>query len=491
MARQDRSYWVGLDVNLGRGEDAAQPADTTRFRIAILGDFQGMGDQNADHDAPLHERRPAQVDRDNLDQVLGQFHPGARIPMPDGTSAVLRFTELDDFHPDRLYQQLPLFARLRRLRRELADPATFAKARERPAAPAPAQGPMAIPGSLLDQIVGESPSEDGEDLHSFIERIVAPHLVPNVAPAQTALLAQVDAAIGALLRLALHHPAFQQIESLWRSVSLLTRRIETGADLQIYLLNVSQPELRRDLSSDGTAEDSGIFRLLSDTSDTLGGPWGLLVGAYTFGDREGDVQVLGRIASIAASLGTPWISAAHPRLLGCPDVELLMEPARWEGTSSSEWASLRRAPEAKWLGLVLPRFLVRLPYGAGSDECEQLAFEELTQPVDHEEFLWGNSALTCALLLAQSFEAAGWKLKPGMHREVSGLPLYLRRDNGATIATPCAEVLLTDTVAEHLLDQGIMPLVSRKDDDTVQLIRFQSTAHPPAPLAGRWQQGQA
>jgi type VI secretion system protein ImpC len=117
-------------------------------------------------------------------------------------------------------------------------------------------------------------------------------------------------------------------------------------------------------------------------------------------------------------------------------------------------------------------------------------FEELTEPLDHEELLWGNPAIACALLLAQSFEAVGWGFQPGMHRDLTGLPLHLRRRQGETEATPCAETWLTEDAAQRLLDEGLIPLASVKGQDTVHLIRFQSVADPLAPLAGAWGGGE-
>jgi len=126
-----------------------------------------------------------------------------------------------------------------------------------------------------------------------------------------------------------------------------------------------------------------------------------------------------------------------------------------------------------------------LPYGAESDPCELLPFEEL-ESREHSRYLWGNPALVCALLLARSFVASGWALHPGEGLEVTGLPLDLYRVEGETMAKPCAETLMTDRLAMQMSDRGFMPLASLKDSDAVRLVRFQSVADPPVGLAGRW-----
>jgi type VI secretion system protein ImpC len=431
------------------------------------------------------------VDRDTVDQVLARMAPHLRIALPNGREVMVGFRELDDFHPDRLYARLPVFAPFRTLREELSDPARFAQMGHHPPTSAPAAPAPQPPSDLLDRII-EQPAPESEDLHGFIQRAVAPYLLPEASAQQKALLGQVDAAIGALLRLVLHHPDFQALESLWRSMNLVVRRVETSADLQIHLFDVQRAELEADLLVSERVEETSLYRALVGMPAASGErePWSLLVGAYTFGQGADDVSLLARIARTANAIGAPWISGAHPRLVGCEGVGQLADPRCWTSPDPSEQAILRRSAHARWLGLALPRVLLRLPYGRDGEECEQApAFEELTEPLDHEEFLWGNPAIACALLLAQSVEAAGWALRPGMHRELTGLPLHLRRREGEAEATPCAEVLLTEGSTQRLLDEGLMPLASVKGQDAIRLIRFQSVADPLAPLAGAWQGG--
>jgi type VI secretion system protein ImpC len=138
------------------------------------------------------------------------------------------------------------------------------------------------------------------------------------------------------------------------------------------------------------------------------------------------------------------------------------------------------------LALVAPRFLLRLPYGEQTEPCENFEFEEMPVAPVHAHFLWGNPALACALLLGESFSEAGWELRPGMRREIGGLPLHLLRNDGETVILPCAETLVTERAAARLMDAGVTPLASLKDRDAVLLVRFHSVASPTAALAGRW-----
>jgi type VI secretion system protein ImpC len=517
-----------IELQVGYAPLASEPRQETPFCIALLGDFSGRAGRESPRSADeLALSRLLAVDRDNFDEILARFAPQLTLPItgPGSSLLAVRFANLEDFHPDALYSRLPVFAALRDLRRRLADPRTFAAAAreltdaspvaagaggaasaaaaESPRKPRPGPGS----GSLLDQVLDESGAPPApvsapipataaagpaDDLQSYIRQIMAPHLVASPDPRQPEMLAQVDTAIGQLVADILHHPAFQALESLWRAIFLLVRRLETDQQLRLYLVDVTQEELRQDLL--GPTEDSNavhasaLFRCLTHGSATaLGGaPWALLIGLYGFGTRTDDTTLLGRVAQLAAAAGAPWISAAEPALAGVDSFESPPEPAEWTADPAGVWESLRRSPEARFLGLALPRFLLRSPYGADAEPCEAFDFEEMASPPRHEHYLWGNAAIIPALLVGQAFSASGWQLLPGMRSQVGGLPLHLFREDGETVAKPCAECLLTERAASHLMDGGFMAVASMKGQDAVRLVRFQSIAHPVAGLAGRW-----
>ena len=135
----------------------------------------------------------------------------------------------------------------------------------------------------------------------------------------------------------------------------------------------------------------------------------------------------------------------------------------------------------------MPRFLLRLPYGKNASETESFAFEEMSPRSPSTSVISGAiPAIACAYLLGEAFTRFGWHMRPGAVQEIDGLPAHTYRKDGETQLKPCAEVLLTEDAAEMLLDRGFMPLASIKGTDRVRLVRFQSVADPPAPLAGRW-----
>jgi predicted component of type VI protein secretion system len=194
------------------------------------------------------------------------------------------------------------------------------------------------------------------------------------------------------------------------------------------------------------------------------GPWAVLAGNYTFGKTTAEVRALRRIAELGRSLQAPFLAEAAP------------------DTPTYEWAEFRSSPEAVWIGLALPRFLLRLPYGESTSPIESFDFEEMPKSV-HTAYLWGNPVFLCVALLARAFDASGWEME-SIPRQVDGLPLHIYYDDGEAVAKPCAEVLLSHSEAEYLLDEGLMPLVSVKGQDRAVLMRFQSVAEPLQGLPG-------
>jgi type VI secretion system protein ImpC len=504
-------------------ETRAVPEPETPFRILILGAFSGREQSGTSASGTaLAGRRAIEVDRDNLDEVMAGMKPEIQLQFTgsENDAVTIRFAELDDFHPDRLCEQHEIFEALREIRRKLDNPRTFEDAAkeirswtesealveiqhppEEPSKPAPDTGAVDTAG-LLDQIMEGSergpsaaqPSSDTSEWSRFLKNIVQPHLVPGKDPRQIELEATINAAAAALMRIILHHPNFQALESAWRALHFLVSRLETDALLKLYILDISKTELAADLNDANDLRTTGIYKLLVEqTVGTVGGePWALIAGNYTFGQTHEDAELLGRMAKIAAAAGAPFIAAAHPNLLGCDSLVQTPDPDDWQTTKADTgdpaWQALQNMPEAAYLGLALPRFLLRLPYGADTDPLEQFDFEEMTDDQKHEDYLWGNPCFAGACLLGQAFNAYGWDMRPGAVQDVSGLPLHVYQETGETRIKPCAEVDLTERAAEIILDKGFMLLLSFRDQDMIRLIRFQSLALPPKLLAGRWKE---
>jgi type VI secretion system protein ImpC len=456
---------MNLDIDPRSQPKPATLAPDAPFRILVLGNFSGRG-------TPIADATPIDIDPDNFEKVMESLRVELHLTAASAP-LTLQFRELDDFDPDHLYQTLPLFRAFRDTRKQLENPQTFRTAAAR-FQPAPTSG------SLLDAITGESEPGPALSNNAFddnwdnvIRRILAGHTVPSKNPRQDELVAQVDTSSAAELRAILHHPDFQSIESAWRSLFLMFRRIETSVDLKISIADVSQSELMKN--------PPALRRILIDEPGET--PWSAIAALYTFSPTEQDCDALSRIAKLAAAARAPFIAAMHPSLLGCESIAATPDPDDWDQPlppeAAAAWQRLRRSPEAVWLGLAMPRFLLRLPYGQDSAPIESFDFEE--SPA-HENYLWGNPAVACACLLGEAFNRSGWASTWNMPTRIDGMPIHVHDSE----AKPQAEIWMTDRLASRMMAEGIMPLASIKNTDSIQLLRFQSISDPPRALAAPW-----
>jgi len=338
--------------------------------------------------------------------------------------------------------------------------------------------------------VALGPARKTGEIQEFARQLAAKYSVSAPDPRQPDVVAAVDGAIGDTMRAILHHPDLQALEAIWRATFMLVRQIETGLQLKIYLIDISKQELAADLKESDDHSKSGTFRLLVEKAvDTPGAdPWTVVVGNFKFGSGSEDMELLAKLAPVAQRAGAVFLGEADPSLLGCSSLEVAPHPRDWSESKALEsWKQLRLRPESASAALVLPRFLLRLPYGQETSSLESFEFEEFSGPPFHNGYLWGNSAFVVALLLGQSFSEAGWEMRPGGFSQIENLPLHSFRVEGDSQLKPCAEVLLTEEAVERILDQGLIPLVSYKGRDSARVGRFQSMAEPHRPLAGRWQ----
>jgi type VI secretion system protein ImpC len=497
-----------IDFAFRFARDAApRRRDGGRMKILVLGDFSGTADDRGD----LASRPILQVDVDTFDGLMAKLSP--RIDVPELGIEAFRPRSLDDLHPDHLFHHLELFREMRGLRARLEDPKTFAEAaaglkraaggtaREpRPSSP-PTTAPAETTADTFARLLGSAPTNvstvptapaRGHDTAGrLIERLVAPYVVAATDPEQRMLIGAVDDGIAGTMRAVLHAPAFQRIEAPWRGLNWLINGVETGDDLSVHLLDVGQDELMDDLTkAEGEPERTALVRRLVEKGrGTLGGePWSVVVAIFTFGPGNDDIRLLAHLSAIAAANGAALLARASPALVGAPDLAATPDPNEWRALPvevAKQWQRLRSSPLAPWIGLALPRILLRRPYGRKSEPIEAFAFEELTGSDAHEHYLWGNPAFGVAILLGRAFLVQGWGMSPGDETDLDDLPQHTVHDDGIRLM-PCAEIFLSDRASERIMGEGLMPFLSHQGLNQVKLARAQSIAHPPRALAGPW-----
>jgi type VI secretion system protein ImpC len=305
-----------------------------------------------------------------------------------------------------------------------------------------------------------------------------------------AIIAALDAKLTEQINKIIHHPDFQKLESAWRGLHYLVTNTETDEMLKIRVLNISKKELASTLKKfKGTAWDqSPIFKKLyeEEYGQFGGAPYGCLVGDYYFDHTPPDVELLTGIAQVAAAAHAPFISAADPGVMRMESWQELANPRDltkiFQTPEYAAWRSLREGEDSRYVGLTMPRFLARQPYGAKTNPVDEFAFEEEVEGTDHSKYAWANSAYAMAVNINRSFKLYGWCSRiRGVESGgvVEGLPTHtFPTDDGGVEAKCPTEIAISDRREAELAKNGFMPLIHRKNTDYAAFIGAQSLQKP-------------
>jgi type VI secretion system protein ImpC len=271
----------------------------------------------------------------------------------------------------------------------------------------------------------------------------------------------------------------------------MVNNTETDEQLKIRVINVSKAELGKTLKRyKGTNWDqSPIFKkIYSEEFSQFGGePFGCLVGDYHFDQSAPDVELLAEMAKIASAAHCPFITGASPSLMQMDSWQELANPRDltkiFTTPEYAAWRSLRDSDDSKYIGLAMPRFLSRMPYGAKTNPVDAFDFEEDTGAADHGKYTWANAAYAMATNINRSFKESGWCTRiRGIESggAVQNLPTHSfpTDDGGVDMKCP-TEIAIEDRREAELAKNGFMPLVHRKNSDFAAFIGAQSL-HKPA-----------
>jgi type VI secretion system protein ImpC len=305
-----------------------------------------------------------------------------------------------------------------------------------------------------------------------------------------AIIAALDAKLTEQVNKIIHHPDYQKLESAWRGLHYLVTNTETDEMLKIRVLNISKKELASTLKKfKGTAWDqSPIFKKLyeEEYGQFGGAPYGCLIGDYYFDHTPPDVELLGGMAQIAAAAHAPFISASDPAIMRMESWQELANPRDltkiFQTPEYAAWRSLRESEDSRYLGLTMPRFLARQPYGAKTNPVDEFAFEEEVEGTDHSKYAWANSAYAMAVNINRSFKLYGWCSRiRGVESGgvVEGLPTHtFPTDDGGVEAKCPTEIAISDRREAELAKNGFIPLIHRKNTDYAAFIGAQSLQKP-------------
>ncbi len=464
----------------------------TRFRIALFGDFSGRAARRQiETGDALAARKPIILDPDTVEEVIEGFATDLVLPIgKDGAGIEVKLKELDDLHPDELYEKVELFDGLSGLKSQLRAGGTADHAAKQLIGWGEEFGQAVVPPrktsggntvradlklSDFQKLIGDTSGElaQASPVDDLLKRVVGPHIRKLPSPDVQAMQKAVDEALSAAMRMVLHHPEFQSVEAQWRSLDLIARSVEDDDTLDVVLYDVSAEEIAADLAAEEDLAKTGLVRLLTeeplDEENGRGG-YSALIGLYTFEETPPHAELLGRIGRVAAHVDAPFISAITPAYL---DVKLEdRHPLVVEA-----WDTLRAMPEAGHVGLASPRFLLRRPYGAKSEPIYEFDFEEFTESEGLRGMLWANPAVLVTILLARSFKQNGKAMNLGSVMSLGGIPFYFVNDRyGDQVALPSTERNITLAKHEHSVQRGYMPVLSVKGRDEIRLGSFNSVA---------------
>ncbi|UXJ53790.1 type VI secretion system contractile sheath large subunit [Pseudomonas citronellolis] len=336
---------------------------------------------------------------------------------------------------------------------------------------------------ILDRIIAEtrlSPDDDAygiakRGVSAFIEELLKPQ--NQGEPVKKALvdrmIAEIDAKLSQQMDEILHHAEFQALESSWRGLKLLIDRTNFRENIKVELLNVSKQDLLDDFEDSPEVVQSGLYKHIytAEYGQFGGQPVGAIVANYYFDPSAPDVKTMQYVASVASMSHAPFIAAAGPKFFGLesftglPDLKDLRD--HFEGPQFTKWQSFREQEDARYVGLTVPRFLLRNPYDPEDNPVKTFVYKENVAN-NHEHYLWGNTAYTFASRLTDSFAKFRWCpniIGPQSGGAVEDLPLHHFESMGEIETKIPTEVLVSDRREYELAEEGFIALTMRKGSD--------------------------
>ncbi|MFC2971289.1 type VI secretion system contractile sheath large subunit [Azotobacter bryophylli] len=349
---------------------------------------------------------------------------------------------------------------------------------------------------ILDRIIAETRLTPGDEAYdiakrgisAFIEELLKPH--NEHEPVKKALvdrmIAEIDGKLSRQMDEILHHPQFQSLESAWRGLKLLVDRTDFRENIKLEVLNASKEDLLEDFEDSPEVVQSGLYKHIytAEYGQFGGQPVGALIANYFFDPSAPDVRTMQYVASVASMAHAPFIAAAGPGFFGLdsftglPDLKDLRD--HFDGPQFAKWQSFREQEDSRYVGLTLPRFLLRTPYDPQDNPVKTFVYKE-TVANDHEHYLWGNTAYAFASRLSDSFARFRWCpniVGPQSGGAVDDLPLHHFESMGEIETKIPTEVLVSDRREYELAEEGFIALTMRKGSDNAAFFSANSVQKP-------------
>lgn len=365
-------------------------------------------------------------------------------------------------------------------------------------------GAQAVAGeaaSLLDRAIAattQTPVDTTKELFSVLAQQALDGTVvwdKNVTKTIENAIAEIDKQMSKQLSAVMQNDEFQRLEGSWRGLNKLVKESELGSSLKIRMVDVNKDELIEQFEDAPSVDRSPLFDVLYQKEfGTAGGePYGLLLGDYTFSQKDEDIALLRYMGETAAASHAPFVAAANPEMFEYNSFKTFEEgkpvAAGFDSPSYAAWNAFRESDDARYVSLTLPQTLARLPYGDKGLGTKSFEYEELAvdaegspRPTDNSQLVWSNAAFEMGLKMTQAYTASGWCTSiRGMDNggKVEDLPNLTYKSDAGDIQQQCpTEVNLTDEREKELSDLGFLPLVHYKNTNYGVFIGGQTTQKP-------------
>ncbi|UXV17091.1 type VI secretion system contractile sheath large subunit [Pseudomonas fluorescens] len=351
-------------------------------------------------------------------------------------------------------------------------------------------------GSLLDQLIHTARIKPGDEAYAVtrqgLEAFVAQLLEPSRAVEKVSanliddMIAALDAKLCRQVDAILHHERFQALEASWRSLKFLVDRTDFRENNRLEILSVSKQKLLDDFEDAPEITRSGLYKAVysAEFGQFGGQPFGAIIGNYEFNPGSQDIKLLQSIASVSTMSHTPFIAAAGPQFFGVESFSQLPNlkdlQAVFEGPQFIKWNAFRESEDSRFVGLTLPHFLLRTPYGEETVPVRKFRYNESVTSSNHD-FLWGNAAFAFASRLSDSFAQYRWcanVIGPQGGGTVSDLPIYNYEAMGEVQSKIPTDVLISERREFELAEQGFIALTMRKNTDNAAFFSANSCQKP-------------
>lgn len=425
------------------GEDVELP-----FRVLVMADFTFDA-----RSAEFIDQEPVHVTAENFDAVLAGLAPRLRLQVEDclsdlpmgGIDVELTFRSLADFSPDNVVVQVPACAALIEQRERLIN---LRRKMDRSEEGGITLMPSAEERELIKRL------SDGGNIHSL-----DPDMIGQ-------FVAEIDGRLSRQMDAITHQSAFRGLEGAWRGLAFVLARTDERENCTVHILNVSKRALLEEFEDVPEVTQSRLYELVytAEFGQFGGKPYSVMVGDYSFGPSAQDVRLLQQIGAVAAMAHAPFLAGVLPAFF---DIDSFSElgklrdiKAVLDGPAFAKWASFRASEDARYIGLALPGFMLREPYG-GTLRTTRFEYTE-SFTGRRQAGLWGNCAFALVTRMLASFAEVRWCVN--MTGQNDGRVVGLNAGGDGKIPT---EILIPDRREAELASSGFIPLSVHKSDGRV------------------------